>query len=516
MKKLWLVILWFASLFLFWCSFFWWKLEKVDNTNDKWSIENNVQSDTNEPQEWSISLKWEVTVYFDSNCKEWACLESTLQEIMNNQIKVTWATIKYIDLQSNADKVTYLQWIWVTDTPVLEVNKEQFDAFNQAWSQIIPYFQQVWDNYYLSFYSWEYWKENNCTDWIDNDWDWLVDWDDVKDCSVSILLTDSRCTADDDMLCDTQWLKQQIQWSIFPVWYILKEIDVTTQEWKDLYAQYKQAWVTWLPLLSTSFLKPLMLTSMRDQWAIKDIQVWDQKYLITWITWKWNSELADKCFVDWNVDCKNDACKEYKQCLPEEKATLDLYIMWYCPFWELAAEALPDFMKQFKDDKVNLNIHYIAEHVWQWYTANDFNSLHWAPEAEENIRQLCINKEYWKEKLVEYFVVRYKNKTNTWEIKDDPKLAVDAIGWDYNKIKECVENWEWWKMLAEDVKIAQNLWVSGSPTWYANKKYKFWWYNPASIIAEFCKYNQELNWCKVPFEWWATQPSTGNDQPQCN
>lgn len=516
MKKLLLVVIWFASLFLFGCSFFWWKLAKVDDTSNKWSNDNNVQSNTNEPTEWSVALKWEVSIYFDSNCKEQACLESTLQEIMNNQIKVTWATIKYIDLKNNTEKSAELEWLWVVDTPVLEVNKDQFDAFNAVKSQVVPYFQQNWDKYYLSFYSWENWKENNCSDWIDNDWDWLVDGDDLKDCSVSVLLTDSRCTADDDMLCDTQWLKQQIQWSIFPVWYILKEVDVTTQEWKDLYAKYKQAWVQWLPVLSTSYLKPKLLESMKTEWVIKDIEIWDQKYLINWISWKWNSELADKCYKDWTVDCKNTECKDFKQCLPEEKAALDLYIMGYCPYWELAAEALPSFMKQFKDDKVNLNIHYIAEHVWQWFTANDFNSLHWVPEAEENIRQLCVNKEYWIDKLVEYFVVRYKNKNNYWEVKDDPKLAIDAIGWDYNKIKECVENWEWWKMLADDIKVAQTLWVSWSPTWYANKKFKFGWYDTASIISEFCKNNQELNWCKVPFEWGATQQPSSDNQPQCN
>lgn len=516
MKKLLLVLLWFASIFLFWCSFLWWKLEKVDNQTNKWTNEDTINKDWNESQEWSITLNWEVSIYFDSNCKEWACLESTLQEIMNNQIKVTWATIKYIDLNSNSDKANSLKELWVLDTPVMEVNKEQFDAFNTAWSQIVPYFQQVWQNYYLSFYSWEFWKENNCSDWIDNDWDWFIDWDDVEDCSVSLLLTDPRCTSDDDMLCDTQWLKQQIQWSIFPVWYILKQVDVTTTEWKELFAKYKQAWVEWLPLLSTSYLKPRMLESMRDQWAIKDITIWDQKYLITWISWKWNSELADKCFKDWKVDCKNSECKDYKQCLPEEKASLDLYIMWYCPFGEFAAEAVPTILKQFKDDKINLQVHYIAQQTGQWYTPSDFNSLHGSPEAEENIRQLCVNKYYWIEKLADYFVVRYKNKNNYWEVKDDPKLAVDAIWGDYNKIKECVDNWEGWKMLAEDVLIWQKLWVSWSPTWYANKKYKFGWYNAASIISEFCKYNEELKGCKVPFEWWSVQQPTGDNQPQCN
>jgi hypothetical protein len=170
--------------------------------------------------------------------------------------------------------------------------------------------------------------------------------------------------------------------------------------------------------------------------------------------------------------------------------------MWYCPFWELALKALPQIKDTFKNDDIKVNIHYIANKTGTGNTANDFNSLHGVPEAEENIRQLCINKNYWTDKVISYAVERYKNADNYGRITDKPEDAMKTVWIDSKKIQECIDSWEWSKLLEEDIKLAQELWINASPTWFANNKYKFGGIKASNIQTAFCQYNPTLEGCK--------------------
>jgi protein-disulfide isomerase len=171
--------------------------------------------------------------------------------------------------------------------------------------------------------------------------------------------------------------------------------------------------------------------------------------------------------------------------------------MWYCPFGELALKALPQIKDTFKNDDIKINIHYIANKTGTWNTANDFNSLHGVPEAEENIRQLCINKNYWVNKLISYSVERYKNADNYGRITDKPEDAMKAVWIDSQKIQQCIDSWEGGKLLEEDIKLAEELWINASPTWFANNKYKFGGIQASNIQTTFCQYNPDLEGCKT-------------------
>ncbi len=192
----------------------------------------------------------------------------------------------------------------------------------------------------------------------------------------------------------------------------------------------------------------------------------------------------------------------------ETPKTLDVFTMWFCPFWEIALKALPQIKDTFKNDNIKLNIHYIASKTWSWNTAKSFQSLHWTAEAWEDIRQLCIKKNYWIDKLINYLVERYKNADNYGRITDKPENAMKATWIDVNKIQKCINSWEWAKLLEEDIKLAQELWINASPTWLANNKYKFGGIKAWNIQTQFCSHNPDLKWCKTEIKeattnvWW--------------
>ena len=227
------------------------------------------------------------------------------------------------------------------------------------------------------------------------------------------------------------------------------------------------------------------------------------------------AEICDNGVDDTNngqIDCADSTCAGSLLCREEIKGNLDVFLMGYCPYGEIAAKALPA-VKEALQDGVNVDIHFIATKTGEWDTAEAFQSLHGVPEAEENIRQLCIKKYYGVETLIDYFQTRYENANNYGQVTDKPELAYEANGIDTDKINSCVENGEWGKLLEEDVKIAQGLGIGASPTWLANNKYQFGGINASDIQANFCKYNSDVAGCDTIIE--STTPSAAGD-PSCN
>lgn len=197
----------------------------------------------------------------------------------------------------------------------------------------------------------------------------------------------------------------------------------------------------------------------------------------------------------------------------EEKNKLEVFIMAYCPFWEIAMKQVPALFKQFAADKMAFDVHYIASKTWEWFKAADFQSLHGIPEAEEDIRQLCIKKEYWVSKLVDYMMVRYANADNYWKVSEGPETAISTIGWDSKIIDTCVNSWEGWKLLAEDIKRADAYGVQWSPTWIANNVNEFSGIEWKKIAESFCSFNKDLPTCKdIKIE---SNSSNPNSTPKC-
>jgi len=237
--------------------------------------------------------------------------------------------------------------------------------------------------------------------------------------------------------------------------------------------------------------------------------------LLLWSTFNPFAEICDNWIDDTEngqIDCADTTCSSKSICRTEEKAKLDVFLMGYCPFWEIAAKAIPSLQDTFWDD-LNLDIHFIAQKTKEWTTAEAFDSLHWVPEAEENIRQLCIKRDYWVNTLIDYLQERYKNADNYWVVTDEPSVAYEATSINWDKIDACITNWEGAKLLEEDIKLAQELNIGASPTWLANNKFEFGGIEASAIQTEFCKYNSELEWCGTTIE---NTNNTAWDAPACN
>ena len=246
---------------------------------------------------------------------------------------------------------------------------------------------------------------------------------------------------------------------------------------------------------------------------LEEMSSWEYTLLV-WSSFNPFAEICDNGVddnEDGQIDCDDSTCGGNLLCREETKWTLDVFLMGYCPYGEIAAKAIPQMQEVLKAG-MDLDVHFIATKIGEWDTADSFQSLHGVPEAEEDIRQLCIKKHYGVETLVSYFQTRYENADNTGKVTDEPILAYDANNIDAEKITSCVENGEWAKLLEEDIKIAQGLWIGGSPTWLANNKYQFGWIQANDIITNFCKYNSDIEGCDVELEevsdttWW-TDPS---------
>lgn len=195
--------------------------------------------------------------------------------------------------------------------------------------------------------------------------------------------------------------------------------------------------------------------------------------------------------------------------IAEEKWKLEVFLMSYCPFWEIAAKAIPD-LKDTLGDSLSLDIHYIASKTWEWNSLKDFQSLHGVSEVEEDIRQVCIKNYYWIDILVDYMQKRYENANNYWQVTDDISLSYDYAWIDYEKIDTCVTNWEGAKLFEEDIKYTSSLGITASPTWIANNKYSFGWIEAESIKNQFCSHNEDLEACDIEIDssnFWDIDPT---------
>jgi len=87
-----------------------------------------------------------------------------------------------------------------------------------------------------------------------------------------------------------------------------------------------------------------------------------------------------------------------------------------------------------------------------------FSSLHGQAEVDEDLRQVCAAK-YAPATYMDYVVCRNKDyRSNEWQAcATEAKLNVTAI-------KACSEGAEGKAILAENIKLADELGVGGSPT----------------------------------------------------
>lgn len=324
-----------------------------------------------------------------------------------------------------------------------------------------------------------------------------------KDTSTSsgkidtIVISDKRC-AD----CDTTYLVSQLK-TVFPAINV-KELDYSSREGKDLYEKNK---LGVLPaVLFTDTIK-----SDKNYAQVEKFLISTGNYLSLNIgsTFNPTKEICDNKIDDTNngkIDCDDEDCKGSLACRPEIKNNLQVFIMSDCPYGKEAIKVLKEVIANF-GTALTYDVHYIARIA----TEQEYNqmipqqksqcakeddgkyycSLHGPYEVDEDIVQLCTKK-YSPNQWFNYLYCR-----STKGIKGiDWKNCAKETGTDAEKIEACFKGTEGKELLRQDIKIADSLGVSGSPTWLANNRYSFGGIATEPVKASFCKYNKDTKGCE--------------------
>lgn len=142
-----------------------------------------------------------------------------------------------------------------------------------------------------------------------------------------------------------------------------------------------------------------------------------------------------------------------------DKPKADLYVFSYCPYGLQVEKALAPVYDLLKD-KADINLVQIG-------------AMHGEFEKTEAIRQLCIEKNYDKDKLWAYLNKFYVSTSiqscQGSESCLSPLLNTiySQTGIDASKINSCMSS-DGPTLYAADTKQASSLSVSGSPTWIIN------------------------------------------------
>jgi glutaredoxin len=147
---------------------------------------------------------------------------------------------------------------------------------------------------------------------------------------------------------------------------------------------------------------------------------------------------------------------------------VDLYVMAFCPYGT-QAEAVMKPVVGLLGSKADIRLRYITTVTGT--TADSVNSLHGPAEAQEDIRQICIQK-YYPEKLWTYIArfdeACYPASGNTETQKACWMNASAAAGIDMAKITACASGTEGISLLKADEADSNKNGASGSPTLIIN------------------------------------------------
>jgi predicted DsbA family dithiol-disulfide isomerase len=267
-----------------------------------------------------------------------------------------------------------------------------------------------------------------------------------------------------------------------------KVLDYNDPEGRQLYDSLKDKGVKLLPAF---LFEPVVMEDPGSQ-QIQRFMVDAGPYKLLNIGAKFDptAEICDNNIDDDNngkVDCDDPGCQGQLVCRPTIEKDLKVFVMSQCPFGIKALNSMKEVLEAFKDDKINFEIHYIADEQ----APGQFSALHGQGEVDENIRQLCAMKYYPKDyKYMDYIWCRNENIRDTnWQ------ECAKKAGMDVAKIEKCATGDEGKKLLSEDLKIAKALNIGASPTWLANNKFKFSGLAAEQIKQNLCSYNKDLKGC---------------------
>ncbi len=292
-----------------------------------------------------------------------------------------------------------------------------------------------------------------------------------------IILNDERCGTN----CDISRLISQLE-SIFPG-MDLTELDYSSDEGQAIYG------ATGVQLLPAIFFDETVEGAEGYQNVLSYLlEAGDYTSLRIGAQFDPTKEVCDNGVDDTgngDVDCDDADCKDSLVCREEIENHLQVFIMSDCPYGRIAVEALDGVLENFEDD-VDYEIHYIATE-----NGDGFDSLHGQYEVDENIIQLCV-LEHSPDVWFDYVLCRSTNGVRNI----DWNTCAEETGIDVDAVQTCFDDGTGADLLREDIKIAQSLGVSASPTWFANNKVQFSGIDAETVKTSFCISNPDKEGCE--------------------
>ncbi len=281
-----------------------------------------------------------------------------------------------------------------------------------------------------------------------------------------IVINDKRCSS-----CNVDKEIDKLK-LIFP------SLKVETKDYSDAKELYKKAGLVYLPaILFDSDIKNNPNFVYISRFLVRRGQYYVFK---TESRFNPNNEICNNKIDDNQnglIDCSDPDCGLSPVCRKEIPEKLDLFIMSDCPYSREAVLSAEEILKNF-DGKIDFNIHYVAKENAPY----KFFSLRGDYEVEEDIRQLCIKKHY-PDVWFKYIVCRSRNG-----IRSKWRLCSDGIN--AAIIDNCVNSTEGKELLSSDIKLANSLGITKSPTWLINNKYLFSGVDANAVKDQFCMYNE--------------------------
>ncbi|MBU1536412.1 DsbA family protein [Myxococcota bacterium] len=157
---------------------------------------------------------------------------------------------------------------------------------------------------------------------------------------------------------------------------------------------------------------------------------------------------------------------------------VQLFVMSQCPYG-LMAEGMMDLVLDLVGKHVNFRLEYIVDET----PGGGFNSLHGAPEVEGNIIQLCVQS-IAPAKLMDFIKCHNENPRalgTTWK-SCAQRAKVDAAA-----LKTCKEGEQGKQLLRASAKIAKDLKVEGSPTFFIGGQKYDGPPSPRKIVDKICE-----------------------------
>ncbi|MFH1064838.1 MAG: hypothetical protein V1729_07165 [Candidatus Woesearchaeota archaeon] len=152
----------------------------------------------------------------------------------------------------------------------------------------------------------------------------------------------------------------------------------------------------------------------------------------------------------------------------DNRPQIDFYVMSYCPYGNMAEEAIEPAYQLLKG-KADFNPHYVIYSNYQGGGPNfcldkesKYCSMHGVQELNQGLRELCVDKyigidAYFK------FVLEMNKKCSASNADSCWEPVAKGLGLDVAKIKGCEAD-EWETILAGELALNKALGVSGSPT----------------------------------------------------